>query len=51
LLSEAVEKYGDAIVQLRKLEAYREIAKILAQGKKVTYIPSSNGTLFNFKLI
>ena len=50
LLADAVKKHGDALIQLRKLQAYREIAETLADTTRVTYIPSSKGNLFNFKM-
>ena len=42
-ISRAIEKAGDGLVLIRKLEASRDIAYTLANKPGVTYIPSGNG--------
>jgi prohibitin 1 len=43
LLAAAMAKNGDGLVQLRQLEAAREIARVMSQSPNVTYLPGSNG--------
>lgn len=52
LLSEAYKKSGQAHLELRRIDASREIAETLARSGNVTYLPSSqNGSnlLLNIK--
>lgn len=46
LIAEAMVS-GQGFIQLRKIEAAREIADILSRSRNVTYIPQSGGTLLN----
>ncbi|SPN97544.1 probable prohibitin PHB1 [Cephalotrichum gorgonifer] len=39
-ISKAIAKYGDGLVQIRKIEASREIAQTLASNPNVAYLPS-----------
>lgn len=43
----AFEKSGDALITLRQLEAAEEIAKVLTQSKRVTYLPHGQNVLLN----
>ena len=43
LISSALTKAGPGHVELRRIEAARDIAKTLAKSKNVTYLPSSKG--------
>ena len=47
LLSEANQKYGDAYIKLKKLEAARKIAENMATNPNVTFVPKSNNFLFS----
>lgn len=38
-ISKAIAKYGDGLVQIRKIEASREIAHTLATNPNVAYLP------------
>ncbi|EFX01380.1 prohibitin complex subunit [Grosmannia clavigera kw1407] len=38
-ISRAIAKYGDGLVQIRKIEASRDIAQTLASNPNVSYIP------------
>jgi hypothetical protein len=38
---------GVGFIELRKIEAAREIADILAKSRNITYIPQNGGTLLN----
>jgi prohibitin 1 len=45
LLSEAYKKSGKAHLELRRIEASKDIASTLAKSRNVTYLPSSkNGS-------
>mmetsp|Transcript_10783 Transcript_10783/g.15790 ORF Transcript_10783/g.15790 Transcript_10783/m.15790 type:complete len:280 (-) Transcript_10783:44-883(-) len=45
LISNAVGKYGSALVELRKLEAAKDIATALANSKNITYLPENGNML------
>lgn len=47
LLSDAMEKHGTGFVELRKIEAAKEIAQSLALSKNVVYLPSGQSLLIN----
>lgn len=44
LFNMAIEKYGRAFLELKRLEAAREIVDNLRHSKNVVYIPNSNNT-------
>lgn len=46
-----MEKAGTGIVELRRIEASREIAQTLSSSKNVTYLPSGQNTLFNLSAV
>jgi len=39
-ISKAIAKAGDGLIQIRKIEASREIAQTLASNPNVAYLPS-----------
>ena len=43
-ISRALDKYGEAFVTLRKIEAAKAIVQSLSGNRNVTYIPSSSGS-------
>jgi len=44
-ISKAISKAGDGLLQVRRLDAAREIAGTLAEGRgNVTYVPGGNGS-------
>ncbi|RUP46027.1 prohibitin-1 [Jimgerdemannia flammicorona] len=43
LISQALEKAGEGLIEFRRIEASKDIASTLAQAKNVTYLPSSGG--------
>jgi prohibitin 1 len=45
LISKSLQKYGPGLVELRKIEASREIAQTLSQTKNVTYLPSNGSNV------
>ncbi|KAI3660830.1 hypothetical protein MP638_001879 [Amoeboaphelidium occidentale] len=45
LISTSLQKYGPGLVELRKIEASREIAQTLSQTKNVTYLPSNGSNV------
>ena len=47
MLSDAFDKVGDSLIELRKMEAAEEIAGNLAGSRNVTYLPKDNGMLLN----
>lgn len=47
MLSDAFDQVGDALIELRKMEAAEEIASNLAVSRNVTYLPKDNGMLLN----
>ncbi|EPS44815.1 hypothetical protein H072_1193 [Dactylellina haptotyla CBS 200.50] len=43
-ISKAIEKSGDGVIQIRKIDAAKDIAQLLASNPNVTYLPGgSNG--------
>lgn len=54
MISESLKKSGEGLVELRRIEAAKEIAEVLANSKNVTYLPSGasadggNGVSFLF---
>ncbi|KAI4839937.1 prohibitin 1 [Plasmodium brasilianum] len=49
LISTAVKEYGNSLLEIRKLEAAKEIAENLSKSKNVTYFPSNSNILLNPK--
>ena len=47
VISQALNKAGEAFVAFRKIEASKAIAQSLANNPNVTYIPSSGNVLLN----
>jgi prohibitin 1 len=43
LISQALQKAGPGHVELRRIEAAKDIAKTLGKNKNVTYLPSGSG--------
>lgn len=43
LITAATTSYGAALVELRRIEAAKEVAKSLASSEKVSYLPSGEG--------
>lgn len=49
LISAAMQKAGNALVELRRIEASKEIAQSLASSKSVQYLPHGNGFLWQLQ--
>lgn len=47
MISEAVQKYGSAVLELKKIEAARAIAEKLASSPNVGFVPGSANILLN----
>merc|ERR1711981_493232 len=47
LIAQAMDKSGEGLIQLRKIEAAKEVAGSLAMSRGVTYLPSNQGVLLN----
>lgn len=45
IISQALNKAGEAFVALRKIEASKAIVQSLAANPNVTYLPSSGGNV------
>jgi len=45
LITEATTNFGDSLIELRRIEAAKEIASTLSKSDKVLYIPASSGNL------
>ncbi|GAA5974957.1 hypothetical protein JCM11641_006778 [Rhodosporidiobolus odoratus] len=45
IISKALSKAGDGLVQFRRIEASKEIAGTLANGRNVTYLPGGGNVL------
>ncbi|KAK6339154.1 Prohibitin-1, subunit of the prohibitin complex (Phb1p-Phb2p) [Orbilia javanica] len=42
-ISKAIEKSGDGVIQIRKIDAAKDIAQLLASNPNVTYLPGGSG--------
>lgn len=52
LVSDALEKHGKGLVELRRIETAQEIATTLSRNGNVTYLPNkSNGMLLNIPVM
>jgi len=47
LISDATKQFGAGMIELRRIEAAKEIAATLAKSRGVTYLPSSGNMLMN----
>lgn len=47
LISESIQKNGNGMIEVRRIDAAREIAHTLARSRNVTYLPSQNNMLLN----
>ncbi|XP_049852623.1 prohibitin-1, mitochondrial-like [Schistocerca gregaria] len=47
LIGEATQKYGPSFIELRRLEAAKEIAETLSKSKNVVYVPPDNRLFLN----
>lgn len=47
MISDAIESSGSGMIQLRRIEASREIASTLSNSKNIVYIPTSGNLLLN----
>lgn len=47
LVSDAIEKSGQGLIELRRIEAAREIANKMSNSRNVTYMPHNGNFLFN----
>ena len=47
LISDATKLYGGGMIELRRIEAAKEIASTLGRNRSVTYMPSSGNVLMN----
>ena len=50
LVSKALEEHGSGLIELRKIDAQKEIAKTLARSRNVNYLPGGNGLLMNMNV-
>jgi prohibitin 1 len=44
LISKAMASAGTGLIEVRRIDTAKEVAGILAQGKNVTYLPSTSGS-------
>jgi prohibitin 1 len=44
-ISKALEKYGDGLLTMRRIEASKDIANSLSASRGVTWLPTSNGNM------
>lgn len=47
LISDALLQSGTGLIQLRRIEAARDIAGTLASGRNITYLPGKGNVLLN----
>lgn len=44
VISKAVAKSGDGLIQIRRIETQKEVAQLLANNPNVTYLPGGGGS-------
>jgi len=49
MVSQALKENGQGLIELRKIEASRDIAGTLARSRNVSYLPSGNNLLLNIQ--
>ncbi len=47
LISDATRKYGSGLIELRRIEAAKDIADTMAKSRNVVYLPSSGNMLLS----
>lgn len=47
LISEATAKAGPAFVELRRIEAAKEVVETMCKSRNIMYLPSSGNILLN----
>lgn len=47
LISDAMSKSGDGLLQLRRIEAAKEIASTLSRARNIVYLPKGSNVLLN----
>lgn len=50
LISDALSKYGSGLIEVRRIDAAKDIAETLAASRNVAYLPGAGGMLFNLGL-
>lgn len=45
LISDATKAYGGGMIELRRVEAAKEVAQTLSKGRNVTYLPGSDSNI------
>jgi len=50
LISDALSKHGSGLIEVRRIDAAKEIAETLGGSRNVAYLPSGQGMLFNLGL-
>ncbi len=49
MISEAVQTYGSAVIELKKIEAAKMITEKLTNSPNVSFVPSGNNLLLNLR--
>jgi len=47
LITDATAKYGSGLIELRKLEAAKEVAETLSDSKRIVFVPANMSMLMN----
>eukprot|EP00049_Salpingoeca_infusionum_P017569 m.353493 g.353493 ORF g.353493 m.353493 type:complete len:272 (-) comp16776_c0_seq1:167-982(-) len=50
LVSQALAKHGTGLIELRKIEAARDIADTMSRSRNVAYLPGGNNVLMNLQV-
>jgi prohibitin 1 len=43
LISDAIQKAGNGIIEIRRIDTAKEVAQTIARSRNVSYIPSTSG--------
>jgi len=51
LINDSVKNYGSTQIEIKKLEAARNIAEVLSKNPNISFVPSGNtGNLLNLRV-
>ena len=44
MISDAIQKAGNGIIEIRRIDTAKEVAATIARSRNVSYIPGSSGS-------
>merc|ERR1712000_399129 len=50
LISQSLQQFGTGLIELRKIEAAKDIAHTMSRSRNVAYLPGGNNMLLNLQV-